>query len=1138
MKWLALAAGLTLIAAGIAIGVATHVLVPRLLANLAKSIKADTGRELSIGEVGATLLPLPAVTLRQVRFANAAWGSQPWLAQADLVEVRVDVVALLSRRLHIRQIALVGATVLIETDASGNGNWVLTPTAAAPTSAAARVPAWFDTTELDELTSRGLSLSYRDGASGVTQSLRLDAFELAATSASEPMRVRAEGAIGAAKVTAAGTIGALAALIANASGYPVALDFKIGAASIGVHGTIDSPHTLGAFNLALRAQAPDVAEFAALAGASEPLPGPFRAAASLAGSAAAPLFKDIDIEAGSAEDMHVAARGELEGSASAGGVYEWRSAGIDLTAEGKQLGDLAAWLDRPLPALGAYRISMRASGTLAAPALSAIDIAAGGDGMPKILVSGSISDVRAAGGIDLKIDATATKSWRLDAKSATPLPPFHTSFRLHETAQGYRLDNLELKVADSSVNASLQVVKVKSRLHVSGKVKLPVIDLARQTAGNGGPNVSASAAKARPSAGFWNLADADLELTFERLVLPSGRQLQAGSGKVVLVDGHLQASALQATFAGAKLQVDGSVADPHNLAGLDLKVALQGKELADLFQWFGKPVAPIGHFQGSAELRDSAEAPAAARVDARANPQRSYSFDNLEFAFGRSSARGRVAFVPGEPRPRVTLKLGGKLLDLSVIASSKQKSDGSNPFLAADVEADVQFERVVLPERRELGPVNGSITLIAGALEFKQLNIGLDGTSATMNGTITDPLKPAGIAMAVNVDASNGEGIAALFALPGLRPLPAFKATSKVTDVPDGYEFTGLKLAFAATTISGDVSLTRGAERFKLKATVTSPLLDFTALKRSETPKAGAKPAASAARIIPEVDLPLDLLRKIDADLDLRIAAVKLGDAARIGPLLVRATIADGRLTAEPVELANGVDQLLHAAVTADAAQNAWTLRLTGSGIDLGEMLTRFGQPKLVSGGSSDVNLDVHGRGKTLAAVLGSLNGNLRLRIGPNRINNVAVDVDKGIVARMFSAANPFQKTDPDTDVKCIAVRVPAKDGILTSEHNAAVETAKYNLIATGTVNLRTEALNLAVTPVVTSGLGLGEIPTVVSLTGTFSAPSVGITAGGAIKSAATIGATIAVPGLSNLAGSLFRKMTADKNPCATALQE
>ena len=1132
IKRLALVAGLMLIAAAAAIGIAAHMLVPRLLENLAKSVKADTGRELSIGEVGVTVLPLPAITLRQVRFANAAWGSKPWLLQAGRVDIQIDVVALLSHRLHIRQVALQDADVLMETDADGHGNWVLGSSSAEPS-----VSAWLDAAELNELTSRALSLSYRDGVSGKTQSVRLDAFELSASAASEPMQVNAEAAIGAMKVTAKGTIGALAALIANAPAYRIDLDCKIGAASAGIHGTVDNPLTLGVFNLALRVRAPDVSGLAALAGASVPSLGPFAGTASVAGPTSALLFKDIDIEAGSAEQMRLAARGELA-MMSAAGSYEWRSAGIDLVAEGKQLGDLAAWIDRPVPALGVYRISARASGTQAAPALSAIDVTAGGGEMPKVSVSGSIRDVRAAGGIDLSIAATATKSWRLDANSPTRLPPFRASFRLHEAEKGYRLDNLELKVAESSVNASLQVAKIGSRLHVSGKVKLPVIDLARLAAEGGGGGASAAAAKSRPSTGYWNVADADLELGFERLVLPSGRQLQSGSGRFVLVGGHLQTSALQATFAGAKLQIDGNIADPHGLSGLDLKIALQGNELADLFQWFGQPVAPMGRFQGSAELRDTAAAQGAPTGDARGGTQRGYAFDDLKFAVGRSSAQGRIAYAPGEPRPRLTLKLGGPFLDLSTATSSQRKSAGSNPLLGLDVEADFQFEKIVLPDRRVLGPVKGGMNLFAGALEFKQLSIGVEGAKATMDGTIADALKPAGIAMAVNLEAANGESVAALTGLPGLRQLRAFTASGKVTDVPDGYAISGLKLAFAATTISGDVSVTRGAERFKLQATATSPLLDFTVLQRAAPPEAKAKTANAASRVIPDVDLPLDLLLAIDADLDLRVDAVNLTDAARIGPLQVRATIADGRLNADPVELANGAGQILHAAVTADAAQSAWSLRLAGSGIDLGEMLSRFGNPKLVNGGSSDVDLDVRGKGKTLAAVLGSLDGNLRLRIGPNRINNVAIDVSSGLIARIFSAANPFQKTDPDTDVKCIAVRVPVKDGTLKSEHNAAVETAKYNLIATGTVNLRTEALNLAVTPVVTSGLGLTEIPTIVSLSGTFSAPSVGLTAGGAIKSAASIGATIAVPGLSNLAGSLFRKITADHNPCATALQE
>jgi hypothetical protein len=59
--------------------------------------------------------------------------------------------------------------------------------------------------------------------------------------------------------------------------------------------------------------------------------------------------------------------------------------------------------------------------------------------------------------------------------------------------------------------------------------------------------------------------------------------------------------------------------------------------------------------------------------------------------------------VPAEPRPRLTLKLDGPLLDLAIASSSNQKSDGSNPLLVADVDAEVQFERVVFPGRRDWG---------------------------------------------------------------------------------------------------------------------------------------------------------------------------------------------------------------------------------------------------------------------------------------------------------------------------------------------------------------------------------------------------------------------------------------------------
>jgi uncharacterized protein involved in outer membrane biogenesis len=108
-----------------AIAIAVHLLVPRLLApKIAASVKAETGRELGFGEVGVTLWPRPALALSQVRFGDASWGSQPWLAQVGRVTAEFDARALLSGRLRIRHVTVTDASVLVETNAHGAGNWV------------------------------------------------------------------------------------------------------------------------------------------------------------------------------------------------------------------------------------------------------------------------------------------------------------------------------------------------------------------------------------------------------------------------------------------------------------------------------------------------------------------------------------------------------------------------------------------------------------------------------------------------------------------------------------------------------------------------------------------------------------------------------------------------------------------------------------------------------------------------------------------------------------------------------------------------------------------------------------------------------------------------------------------------------
>ena len=1174
-----------------AVAIAAALLVPRWLApKVAEIVSTETGRELSVGEAALTLTPWPALVLSQLRFANAPWGSQPWLAQAGRASAELDVWALLSGRLRIRHVMLRDATVLLETDASGTGNWVVG-------AAGAAKPASPDAFWVERLTLQSVAFTYRDGQTGKATPVQIDSALVIAAAAGQAIELSARSTVGGAPVEASGTIGPLAAILANTP-YAVNLEGKFGAASVSVHGSIDRPRELGGFNLAVQVKAVELADVVALFGAKVTPAGPLRGAAQVGGTLAAPLFTAIDVAAGTSGRMALTARGEIAGKRAAAGGFEWQSSGLDLLVEGAQLSDLARWLGTSLPALGAYRIAARAAGTPAAPALPSIDIAVGGRGTPQITLRGNIADLRAASGIDVKVTASSTAWWQLGtAAGGQRVPPFRASAHVRGARQAIRIDDLELKVAESAVSASLQVERGGPRPRITGKVSSPLIDLARRPPVGGSANAPAAASSSPKSGDHWKFADVDLDLQIARLVFPGGRELRSGRGRLALDDGRLTARALSATLGGANLKLDGSVADPANMTGIDVGIGLQGGEGAELSAFFGKPVAPVGPYQGQARLQGSLDALRLTVIDATAGrpgqrlrasgqiddllhwqgialamaadvndsqaagrlfgaelprlpalratanvtgPLGGYVLDDLKLALGRTSVQGRVVFAPGEPRPRVTAKLSGPLVDLSELPVAPSKATApqagaSSPALAVDVDADIRFDRLVLPDRRSLGPVSGVAQLSAGTLAVKQFSLALDGASMTVSGTVGEASKFAALELQVNVEVVRGAGLAAFTGLK-LRDLPAFTASATLTDVADGYALSALKLASAVTTVAGDLALTRGPKRFKVSAKLQSALLDASALAKPAA--AGDKsPAAAGARAIADMALPVDALRAIDADLELRIDSVKFGDAAPLGPVLLRALIAEGRLNAEPMQLAGDGSQLLNASATVDAEQAAWNLRLEGKGLDLGKMAARFGHPGLLTGGRTELTLQVRGRGKTLHALLGSLDGEARVQVGPMRLRSAAVNFDRGVVTRTLDLVNPVPEKEPETDIKCIAVRVPIKNGILSADQGIAAETSKYNVVLSGSLNLRTEAIDIAVTPVVTSGIGVGtaSIAKIVRVGGTLSAPALGVDAVGVAKSAVNAGvAVMATPWW--LADAVLKKARSDPNPCATAL--
>ena len=96
----------------------------KLKPRVAQMVKEITGRELNLGgEIDLAIGFSPALTVSDVTFANASWGSQPQMIKIKQVQAQVRLLPLLFKDLELKHIGFVGVDVLLETDKAGRGNW-------------------------------------------------------------------------------------------------------------------------------------------------------------------------------------------------------------------------------------------------------------------------------------------------------------------------------------------------------------------------------------------------------------------------------------------------------------------------------------------------------------------------------------------------------------------------------------------------------------------------------------------------------------------------------------------------------------------------------------------------------------------------------------------------------------------------------------------------------------------------------------------------------------------------------------------------------------------------------------------------------------------------------------------------------
>jgi hypothetical protein len=170
---------------------------------------------------------------------------------------------------------------------------------------------------------------------------------------------------------------------------------------------------------------------------------------------------------------------------------------------------------------------------------------------------------------------------------------------------------------------------------------------------------------------------------------------------------------------------------------------------------------------------------------------------------------------------------------------------------------------------------------------------------------------------------------------------------------------------------------------------------------------------------------------------------------------------------------------------------------------------------------------------------MAGLNGGMLLVLSEGKIYTKFVEwLGADLLTQIAEKVNPFHKTDPYTELRCGVIRFAARDGIASTDKGIAFETSKMTLVSSGTVNLKTDAIDFSLRPDTRQvvGIGAGDLVKLLRVRGTLAEPKFGLDEVETAKRAVSIGAAVATAGLSFLAESLAKRVMADPRPCETAM--
>ena len=1053
--------------------------------NLEDYVSDVTGRQFIIAgnfqpSIGNTI----DLVAENISLTNADWGKAENILELERLVVSVDTWSLLSGPIELLNLEVEGLTLHVEKEPETlQSSWSFGEAPAEPADADEssqpfELPLWLKQARL-----QSIDVTYGQGWLDAPRNISISDASLLEDE-SDLLRMALSGAIEDEAISANGLVGPLSALL-DGHGPRWELAITIGKFIASTQGTFENLFTLQGPEIHAVMQGPQAERMLARFGLPPLAHGPVDITADLAEGQ-----EGIDLRVdGAFGDITTKIAGRADS------LRTIRSLDLSMDVRGPDLQAIGELFNAGfLPSAG-FVVEGGVTSTGDTLNLDSITVSVGD---ARLEVDGKLASLDVDPDAQLQLSASGTEILEfLPTTLAERIPS--GSFNVRAIAVGglqqpelreltVRLAEHELRVEGILPAAAIMTgldIAVSARGPDFEQIVGPWVDRALAT-----EPYSASARIRNSGAGFvvddltFELANANFRMTGTSGTLPTfkglnasitlgGENLQAVmepwleitlpavpfgvDGTFIASDGALQLSKVTYRVGDARGTLDGTTGVLPSLVGLRMNTSLAGPDA----RRFGEVL----------EGRENNALIPAAAFEAR----------------GSISKTSAGWFV----KPWA-LRIGESRLELNGALGNFDGAVG----IDIDIAASGPDLRRFLPDRGIESPlpyeVEGGVRVGDTFIELKEVDLRVGKTSAWFDGRLPSSAEMTNAEFDVRIAGPNLQTIGRTFNIQNLAP-DAFRFEGALTRVGQAYSIHNLSALVGENDLSGDISLQTG-DKTRLTGRLDSEHLNLTnLLARHDKTAVRDDDAPDPDRVIPDTPLPLQVLDVADIDVTLRIRNLQT-ENLDVGDVEFKVFVENDELHVDTgrVSLRNGgtMTAALDLARTGDEQANV-QVSVVGEQFRFRPPIDDDGNP--VNRPPVDLKLALSGSGATVRELAASANGSISLRQGEGDIDSDFRGlVMRDLVSQVFGAINPMAKETRYTRLNCGFFEIDFVDGVAISRA-VGLQTDNLVVASVGTLNLATEALDLAFRVMQREGIGISFASVVnpyIKVGGTLASPT------------------------------------------------